>query len=154
LRTFSAAESTSVLGKPDAYYLPSAPGVGYFKVDTDTYYLFKTALISIPYVPTREQVSPRSRIREFTSAGKLVKYEWQTSGTFSFPSQPLEASDLHTEMDVVIERLAHAPRSRSHHPVHQVWLPPLPKQLLLSTVLQKCHHEELDGRNWSKQPPF
>jgi S-DNA-T family DNA segregation ATPase FtsK/SpoIIIE len=157
LRTFSVAESTSVLGKPDAYYLPSAPGVGYFKVDTDTYHLFKTALISIPYVPAGEQVSPRSRIREFTSDGKLVKYRRQTSGTFSLPSQPLEVeepSDLHTEMDVVIEHLSRTSQPQSRHPVHQVWLPPLPKQLPLSTVLQKYQHQELDGRHWSKQPPF
>jgi S-DNA-T family DNA segregation ATPase FtsK/SpoIIIE len=157
LRTFSVAESTSVLGKPDAYYLPSSPGVGYFKVDTDTYHLFKTALISVPYVPEREQVSPRARIREFTSTGKLVKYRRQTSGILSLPSKPLEAeepSDLHTEMDVVIERLAHTSRPQAHHPVHQVWLPPLPKQLPLSTVLQKCRSQELNGQRWSKQSPF
>ena len=34
LRTFSAAESRIVLGAPDAYELPSAPGSGYLKVDT------------------------------------------------------------------------------------------------------------------------
>jgi S-DNA-T family DNA segregation ATPase FtsK/SpoIIIE len=156
LRTFSASESTSVLGTPDAYYLPSAPGVGYFKVDSD-YYLFKTALISVPYVPAREQVSPRSRIRKFTPAGKLVKYRRQTFGTLSLPSKPLggeEPSDLHTEMDVVIERLSRASQPQSRHCVHQIWLPPLPKQLLLSSVLQKCQCQDLDGRHWLKQPPF
>ncbi len=49
LRTFSAAESSTVLGKPDAYYLPSAPGIGYLKVDAKTPQRFKAALISIPY---------------------------------------------------------------------------------------------------------
>ena len=33
LRTFSAAESTAVLGVPDAYHLPAAPGSALIKVD-------------------------------------------------------------------------------------------------------------------------
>jgi DNA segregation ATPase FtsK/SpoIIIE, S-DNA-T family len=155
LRTFSAAESTSVLGTPDAYYLPSAPGVGYFKVDTDIYHLFKTALISIPYVPAREQVSVRSRIREFTSAGKLVRYQPPTSTPSSGKSTTLEAeepNDLHTEMDVVIGRLAQESGLSVRHAVHQVCLPPLSKQLPLNTILQKCRCSDLDGRSWSKQP--
>ena len=35
LRTYSATESKLVLGTPDAYLLPSLPGLGYLKVDTD-----------------------------------------------------------------------------------------------------------------------
>src|SRR5262249_21178606 len=157
-----------------AYYVPSAPGVGYFKVDTDVYHMFKTALISVPYVPAGEQASLRSKLRQFTPVGKLVKYPIgdepdrakpnPSQGT-SPASTPVmeEPSDLHTEMDVVIEHLSHsygetalAPASsqQSHHPVHQVWLPPMPKQLPLSAVLQKCGHQELDGSNWSKQPPL
>ena len=34
LRTYSAVESKLVLGTPDAYLLPSLPGLGYLKVDT------------------------------------------------------------------------------------------------------------------------
>jgi S-DNA-T family DNA segregation ATPase FtsK/SpoIIIE len=161
LRTFSAGESKTVLGTPDAYYLPSAPGVGYFKVDTDTYHMFKTALISVPYVPAGEQASLRSRIRRFTSAGKLIKYREETPAGSTTPEIE-EPSDLHTEMDVVIEHLsdpvgaglAPARSQRPRHPVHQVWLPPLPKQLPLYIILQKGERQDLDGRRWSKQPPF
>jgi type VII secretion protein EccCb len=49
LRTFSAQDSRAVLGAPDAYELPSEPGVGYLKVDTTTFTRFKGALISLPY---------------------------------------------------------------------------------------------------------
>lgn len=49
LRTFSAQDSRAVLGVPDAYKLPSEPGVGYLKVDTTTFVRFKGALISVPY---------------------------------------------------------------------------------------------------------
>ncbi len=157
LRTFSAAESSSVLGKPDAYYLPSAPGVGYFKVDTDTYHMFKTALISVPFVPAQEQGSPLAKIREFTATGKLAKYQPLAA---AIPSQPtmqlntVEPSELHTEMDVVIGRLAEAKLPNRHHTVHQVWLPPLSKALRLDTVLQQAQQPRLDGTSWPNLPPF
>ena len=48
LRTFSAVESKLVLGTPDAYLLPSLPGLGYLKVDTTIYEQFRAALVSSP----------------------------------------------------------------------------------------------------------
>ncbi len=48
LRTFSAAESRIVLGVPDAYELPSAPGSGYLKIDTTGMTRFKAAYVSGP----------------------------------------------------------------------------------------------------------
>jgi DNA segregation ATPase FtsK/SpoIIIE, S-DNA-T family len=125
LRTFSASESRAVLGTGDAYYLPSAPGVGYFKVDAEIYLMFKTALISVPYVPAETQVDLRSKIRPFTDDGKLIKYHPVGIGSgevgggrdlcYARPilgggglgnGEEEGPSDLHTEMDVVIERLA------------------------------------------------
>jgi S-DNA-T family DNA segregation ATPase FtsK/SpoIIIE len=157
LRTFSASESSSVLGRPDAYYLPSAPGVGYFKVDTDTYHMFKTALISVPYVSSQEQVSPMARIREFTAAGKLVKYQAPDAATscVETTAQSEEPSELHTEMDVVIDRLSHGASTHlSLQSVHQVWLPLLDKRLSLNMILQRCRRADLDGHTWDKEPPF
>ncbi len=155
LRTFSVNESKAVLDTPDAYYLPSAPGVGYFKVDTNIYHLFKTALISVPYVSVQEKVTPRSKIRTFTSTGKLVKSQPSESALSPSPSgEAAEPSDLHTEMDVVIERLSQAVRSQSYQAVHQVCLPSLPKQLSLGTIFHMCQHPELDGRSFPAQPPF
>jgi DNA segregation ATPase FtsK/SpoIIIE, S-DNA-T family len=46
LRTFSAAESTAVLGVPDAYHLPPAPGAALLKVDADPPATFTAALVS------------------------------------------------------------------------------------------------------------
>ena len=172
LRTFSASESKIVLGTGDAYYLPSAPGVGYFKVDAEIYHMFKTALISVPYVPAEEQVDLRTKIRAFTDDGKFIKYRPQTlqtgtvgTGIVGTGLAPVriptaqtgegeEPSDLHTEMDVVIERLVQTSSGHLRQPTHMVWLPPLPKQLPFSQVLQKSPHPHLDGRSWSKQPPF
>ncbi len=151
LRTFSAPESSAVLGNPDAYYLPSSPGVGYFKVDTDIYSLFKTALISVPYVPATEQVTPAALMRVFTPTGKLVKYEPPASLSTIAPIEA-EANELHTEMDVVISRLAEA--RPSYAGVHQVWLPPLEKMLPLQTVLDGYQQSNLDGSQWQSPPPF
>ncbi|HLI72081.1 MAG TPA: type VII secretion protein EccCb [Ktedonobacteraceae bacterium] len=144
LRTYSAMESKTVLGTPDAYYLPSMPGVGYFKVDTDVYEFFKTALISVPYVPFREQTSLASKVRLFTSDGKLLHYERMGTGE-------IKPSDLRTEMDVIIERLRQAGQGQI---VHQVWLPPLESVLPLGKVLQKYGRTDLDGSHWDVSPPF
>ena len=51
LRTFSAAESRIVLGVPDAYELPSAPGSGYLKVNVAGMTRFKAAYVSGPAEP-------------------------------------------------------------------------------------------------------
>ena len=50
LRTFSAIESKLVLGTQDAYLLPSMPGLGYLKVDTEKYVQFRAALASGPHL--------------------------------------------------------------------------------------------------------
>ena len=60
LRTFSAAESRIVLGVPDAYELPSAPGNGYLKVDVAEMTRFKAAYVSGPADPeTASPAAPR-----------------------------------------------------------------------------------------------
>jgi S-DNA-T family DNA segregation ATPase FtsK/SpoIIIE len=46
LRTFSAAESTAVLGVPAAYHLPPAPGTALLKVDAAAPATFSAALVS------------------------------------------------------------------------------------------------------------
>ena len=51
LRTFSAAESRAVLGVPDAYDLPSSPGVGYLKPGTTSLIQFRAAYVSGPPKP-------------------------------------------------------------------------------------------------------
>ena len=48
LRTFSAGESRTVIGVPDAYELPPVPGLGYLKPDQTTLTKFKAAYVSGP----------------------------------------------------------------------------------------------------------
>ena len=53
LKTFSVAESRIVLGVPDAFELPPAPGNGYLKFDTTGLVRFKSAYVSGPVRDTR-----------------------------------------------------------------------------------------------------
>jgi DNA segregation ATPase FtsK/SpoIIIE, S-DNA-T family len=159
LRTFSATESNIALGTPDAFYLPSAPGVGYCKFETSIT-LFKTALISTPFIAAQEQKRPLALIREFTPTGRLVPNAAAlarlgisvntTTGPLS-----MSAEQAPTEMATVIHGLADSWRAQPQHvPVHQVSLPPLRKDLTLATVLKQYCRSDLDGSRWLAAPPF
>lgn len=74
LKTFSSAESRSVLGVVDAYHLPGTPGAGYLKTDSDELTRFHAAYVSGPYeTPTVDddevRAGPRLRTVEFTATG-------------------------------------------------------------------------------------
>ena len=56
LKTFSAGESRSVLGVPDAYHLPSVPGSAFLKCDASEPIRFNTSYVSGEYVPPRRAV--------------------------------------------------------------------------------------------------
>lgn len=141
LRTFSAAESSTVINTPDAFYLPSYPGVGYFKVDTTMYIQFKTATVSSPYQSAAAETSAsQPHVRLFTATGALVEAP-SAGGYGAHRGAPIavveEAShpvdSLHTDMDAIIGRLEGGrPGSAA---THQVWLPPLPHQLPLGALL-------------------
>ena len=53
LKTFSAGESRSVLGVPDAYHLPSVPGSAFLKCDASEPTRFNTSYVSGEYVSPR-----------------------------------------------------------------------------------------------------
>jgi S-DNA-T family DNA segregation ATPase FtsK/SpoIIIE len=152
LRTFKPEESNAVIGTADAYYLPPVPGSGYFKVDDDIYMSFKTAIISMPYVPPseQEQKDPATLIRAFSANGKLVPL---------FKKPPKTADDVleeesRTEMQMVVERIRQVPAPPGGWRVHAVWQPPLKEQLLLSEVLVHCGQPDLDGSHWYESAPF
>jgi len=152
LRTFSASESMAVLEKPDAFHLPLTPGIGYFKVGTTIYSLFKSAIITSPYISEAEKTKPSTVIREFTPTGQLVSCA-------SIPTRPVAAlsaktEDEQTEMDVVIRRLAKAQVQPSSSSMHRVWLPPLEKNITLDAILKQVNHGDLDGSSWPTTPPF
>ncbi len=74
LRTFSASESRTVLGVPDAYSLPQAPGGGYLKVGTTSFERLQASYVS---GPNADGVSVMDKIIEqLTDAADPVHQIW------------------------------------------------------------------------------
>ncbi len=120
LRTYSAVESKVVLGTPDAYLLPPFPGAAYLKVDTAIYERFKVALVSgsgreepdEPSGPVTDVAPFAPGLGGLSAAAAVAAGEDGDGG----PS----------DLDVLVERMVAA---HGGGPVHQVWVPPLPRSL-------------------------
>ncbi|HEU5037895.1 MAG TPA: type VII secretion protein EccCa [Nocardioides sp.] len=123
LRTFSAGESRTVLGVPDAYELPPDPGLGYLKPDPTTMLRFKAAYVSGP--PTgrvrvrRDEGGHVQGILPFTISEvlKLDPVDAEPDPEPVVAEQPGEQESL---LDIAVDRMVgNGPTA------HQVWLPPL-----------------------------
>ena len=121
LRTYSAVESKLVIGTPDAYLLPSLPGLGYLKVDTEKYVQFRAALASGPHVGTTVQVEAPAPVRVFEAGAR-------DRPAAPAPEQPSASGP--TELQVLVDRL-----TGDRPPVHQVWVAPLAEAEPLDAVL-------------------
>ena len=130
LRTFSPTESKIVIGTPDAYLLPSVPGMGFLKVDTEIYTQFRAALATSPHrEPEEETAAPAVDVLEF-EAGAAGALAGARAGGGSEPPGPGDGAP--TDLELIVERLA---RGRGDGPpVHQVWLPPLEPERALGDV--------------------
>lgn len=117
LRTFSAQESRTVLGGPDAYELPPTPGVGYLKQGPATLTRFQAAYVSGP--PAGQHVR-RRRDRRAPLVLPFVAREVPPTAAAP-PRQALPAADPGPSvLDAVVERM------RGLGPAaHRIWLPPL-----------------------------
>ncbi|MDH6109465.1 S-DNA-T family DNA segregation ATPase FtsK/SpoIIIE [Kitasatospora sp. MAP12-15] len=130
LRTFSAAESRTVIGTPDAYRLPPIPGSAYLKVAETVFERFRVAHVSGAHL-TAEQ-----RAAELGSGSVAVAaFGLRTAPDPDAVVEPAGRERPRpllpgpTEMQVLVERIARTGRS-----VHQVWLPPLPGALPLDAL--------------------
>jgi S-DNA-T family DNA segregation ATPase FtsK/SpoIIIE len=132
LRTFSAVESRIVLGVPDAYELPNAPGHGFLKTDTTTMTRFRAAYVSGPYRPAgvgaRSQAAVRAQIVPYI-AQRVEAPRLPVEPVVEVPESPATAKQI-TMLDVIVDRL----RGQGP-PAHQVWLPPLGEPATLGELL-------------------
>ncbi|KAB7832871.1 type VII secretion protein EccCa [Streptomyces mobaraensis] len=138
LRTFSAAESRTALGVPDAYHLPSVPGSGYLKFGTDEMTRFKAAYVSGTYrdgagALTRTGPLPADRRPVlFTAAPVPVRYQAPDPDFSYTPARPDDDALADTVLDVIVRRLeGQGPAA------HQVWLPPLNKAPSMDQLLPR-----------------
>ncbi|MFH8790559.1 type VII secretion protein EccC [Streptomyces roseoverticillatus] len=135
LRTFSAAESRTAIGVPDAYHLPSVPGSGYLKFGTDEMTRFKAAYVSGTYrsaAGTGPRTGPLPVDRRpvlFTAEPVPVTYTDPAPATPSSPG-PGDDALADTVLDVIVRRL-----EGQGPPAHQVWLPPLDRSAALDELL-------------------
>ncbi|MFT4199270.1 MAG: type VII secretion protein EccCa [Gordonia sp. (in: high G+C Gram-positive bacteria)] len=137
LRTFSAAESRTVIGTTDAHELPALPGSGYLKVDPDVYSRFKAAYVSGRYEPASERVSfdlPAIPV-PFESANvvddwlKRQQESYQEAMSASLPQKEESPFDK-IALIVAAERMEAVGTK-----VNQIWLPPLSNDLGLEEAL-------------------
>lgn len=132
LRTFSAAESRSVLGVPDAYELPADPGLGYLKPDPSTMLRFKAAYVSGP-------PSGRQRVRrdEGGHLQGILPFTISEVLALDVPEPEPEPApvveqpgDLEPLLDIAVRQMTgRGPAA------HQVWLPPLDVPDTLDTLM-------------------
>ncbi|HEY1618042.1 MAG TPA: type VII secretion protein EccCa, partial [Streptosporangiaceae bacterium] len=145
LRTFTAEESRAVLGSPAAFELPSLPGLGYLKVDTELT-RFKAALCaSAPSWAQNEAGQPAAAasgepVPEYTPAAPDLP--GMPPGTTLLPlglagagladGQPVTAAARANDLQVLVRLAAQAAGGRAR----QIWLPPLPGALTLGSLRQ------------------
>ncbi|MEU5842963.1 type VII secretion protein EccCa [Rhodococcus sp. NPDC047139] len=137
LKTFSANESRSVLGVPDAYHLPSTPGAGYLRTDSADIQRFSAAYVSGTYEPGRPARRTRSAAPSGTSVPRVftarpVVVETAPSAPPPDPDPDPAPSDGRTVLEVIVDRI------RGHgRPAHEVWLPPLDESPSLDELLPR-----------------
>jgi S-DNA-T family DNA segregation ATPase FtsK/SpoIIIE len=138
LKTFSAGESRSVLGVPDAYHLPSVPGSAFLKNDSSEPTRFNTCYVSGEYVKPRLSVRTGRESQLGALAPKLftatpVKIDTGQLAPLE-PAVPLVDSvstqSEATLLDVLVGRL-----SGHGRPAHEVWLPPLEESPAVNALL-------------------
>lgn len=165
LRTFSPQESRTVIGVPDAYELPSAPGNGYLKYDTTNLVQFKAAYVSGPWKGSTAPVRPTAGTGLANAGaglddGLLATWippvlEFTPHYVPPVESPALPAAAVALDPAVPNRSLPAAPepepetdaedetllalvvdRLRGHGwPAHQVWLPPLDEPDTLDLLL-------------------
>lgn len=138
LKTFSAHESRSVLGVPDAYHLPSDPGAAYLKCDSAQIQRFKAGYVSGPYLPPTAATSDYGGGDPRSPAAPIEMLRFTalpvTTVELPRPAAPSTPSTTSTTSPNVPSALPVGPsllqtlvgRMIGHGlPAHRVWLPPL-----------------------------
>jgi DNA segregation ATPase FtsK/SpoIIIE, S-DNA-T family len=124
LRTFTAEESRAVLGSADAFELPSLPGLGYLKVDTEKT-RFKAALCSVarPLVPAGDALAEPAGVAGHSGLLRSLSL----GGTATADGRAAAAARSAGDLPVLVGLAEQAARSRAR----QIWVAPLPALLTL-----------------------
>lgn len=143
LRTNSAMESRVVLGSPDAFELPRAPGHGYMKYGTDPLTRFRAAYVSGVYrratgsaIATSDGSGPTVMTYDTQYLAPAIDEDEVKEEPVVDPDESVGESLL----DVLVERV-----EGQGPPAHRVWLPPLAEPPTLDQLLPSLVRDELRG---------
>ncbi|MDT5067590.1 MAG: segregation ATPase FtsK/SpoIIIE, family [Mycobacterium sp.] len=123
LKTFSSAESRAVLGTPDAYDLPSTPGLAYLKTAAGQLVRFRTAFVSSPVSRSAVLASSQRDCRPALFTACPVPRRRSEA----VPDGPTTTRNI---LETVLDGLA-----GQGTPAHRVWSPPLAQSPALDVVL-------------------
>ena len=130
MRTFSEAESRTILNTSDAFTLPAVPGFAYLKVDTSVYTRFRAGYVSGPVVDTADILTTDTSTQQEGLVQLVPLFDVpEIADTDVEEEQPAAPDVGHLLVDEVVARLT------SPITTAPVWLPPLPAHLTLGTVL-------------------
>jgi S-DNA-T family DNA segregation ATPase FtsK/SpoIIIE len=133
LRTFSAAESTAVLGTADAFHLPASPGHGLLRVDDGPCVPFQGLVVAGGFTPSH--AGPRATPGD--PVPLVVPFEPialpRDDVLPAMPDVPTAAAAAEE-----LAALSAAARAATESRAHRVWLPPLARVITLDEVLQRC----------------
>lgn len=155
LRTFSAGESRTVIGVPDAYELPPVPGLGYLKPDQTTLTKFKAAYVSGPPKGRRRRPggdgssAGGGEILPFTLAPVAAGRRAAVEATPTSSPDPVEERAV---FDIAVSRMKGRGR-----PAHQVWLPPLDVPNSMDQILSDLAPDPelgLVSKTWRKRGDY
>jgi S-DNA-T family DNA segregation ATPase FtsK/SpoIIIE len=153
LRTFSAAESRTIIGTADAYTLPQEPGVGFLKSDTENLVQFRAAYVSgrprgtagLAVDAIEAASSGPARVEVFTAAAQPD----------DDPADDRDAAVSETAAPVAEKRSTFqiaVDRMKDRGPeAHQVWLPPLAEPTPLDELMADLAEDPelgLVSRRW------
>lgn len=131
LRTFSAIDSRTVLGTPDAFELPRAPGHGYMRYGTEPLVRFRAAYVSGVHSKEDKPGSSRSgggdEVLDFSTAYVAPEVEEEQDTQQQEEDDEAVGESL---LDILVERLEGRGTA-----AHQVWLPPLSEPPTLDQLL-------------------
>ena len=115
-------ESRIVLGVPDAYELPNAPGHGYLRSDTQTLLRFRAAYVSGPYRRGRAAGRPQAAVQAPDRPVRVGPCPRRRAGG---GAQAARARGGGGQADLHARRDRRTVCTGTGPPAHQVWLPPL-----------------------------
>ncbi len=148
LRVERAEDSRNVLGRPDAYLLPSQPpGRAYFQVGNDEQFdLFQVARVAGFY---REDGAVAAEdpvlIQEVAPDGKRIKlFEFEAARPKTVEPQ----GRVQTEAQILVEKAVQAAEKMGIERLKSPWPPPLPRELSLDKLFELSGHPGFDGTNW------